>query len=424
VHVDRVEKGAPDVVLMLVEGTVPDPHRPGAFVTGEVVEGALGQVVLAADPVHDLQVFVLGFFDPVSNETHECPCFAIEAQRVERPEGEGRVADPAVAVVPVAFPTRGLGQRGGGSGKDRPGRLVDQSFEDQGRALQVAPPGVVGELALDQPLAPVLLGRVDPFDRFGGAARVRFDAFAPGQGAEGPVALFEVDRADRLPGAHVEVEVGGEEELGAAPVTFGRRLAEFAGGPDRGILAVAEPRVADHLEIDFAFDAFGHAHQGQVGFVVDPFVFVAFAGIAPFGDRQGVPDDHPAGVGGPGRLEDQRARLVTPTEWGHRPFGREPELAGGAVEDCTEDRWRVETRHAQPFDRTIWSDECGRVAIRQEAVAADRRERRAFQTRPSASYSRRKPSNRRRWPCSSRRIAMTMSWVTGSTVSVASMIFS
>ena len=44
------------------------------------------------------------------------------------------------------------------------------------------------------------------------------------------------------------------------------------------------------------------------------------------------------------------------------------------------------------------------------------------QARPSSSYSRRKPSKRRRWPCSSRRIAITMSWVTGSIWSVSSMI--
>ena len=46
----------------------------------------------------------------------------------------------------------------------------------------------------------------------------------------------------------------------------------------------------------------------------------------------------------------------------------------------------------------------------------------AVQARPSASYSRRKPSNRRRWPSSSWRTSITMSWVTGSTPSVTSMI--
>jgi hypothetical protein len=38
-------------------------------------------------------------------------------------------------------------------------------------------------------------------------------------------------------------------------------------------------------------------------------------------------------------------------------------------------------------------------------------------------YSRRNPSNRRRWPSSSWRIAITMSFVTGSNSSVASMIW-
>src|SRR6185295_3451036 len=44
------------------------------------------------------------------------------------------------------------------------------------------------------------------------------------------------------------------------------------------------------------------------------------------------------------------------------------------------------------------------------------------QALPSSSYSRRKPSKRRRCPCSSRRIAITMSWVTGSSPSVSSTI--
>ena len=59
VQVDRVEQGAPDVVLALVEGAVADPHRAGAAVAAEVVERALGQLLLAADPVHDLQVRVV-----------------------------------------------------------------------------------------------------------------------------------------------------------------------------------------------------------------------------------------------------------------------------------------------------------------------------------------------------------------------------
>ncbi len=53
---DRVEQHPPHVVLVLVEGTVADAHRARVPVPGEVVERVLGEIGLAADPVHDLQV--------------------------------------------------------------------------------------------------------------------------------------------------------------------------------------------------------------------------------------------------------------------------------------------------------------------------------------------------------------------------------
>ena len=53
---DRVEEHPPHVVLVLVERAVADAHRPRVAVAGEVVERVLGEVGLAADAVHDLQV--------------------------------------------------------------------------------------------------------------------------------------------------------------------------------------------------------------------------------------------------------------------------------------------------------------------------------------------------------------------------------
>ena len=85
------------------------------------------------------------------DEAHEVARLLVEAERVQGPEAEGRVADPAVAVVPVAFAAGGLGQRGGRRGDDRAGRRVGEALEDQRRALQVDPPGVVGEVAVAQP---------------------------------------------------------------------------------------------------------------------------------------------------------------------------------------------------------------------------------------------------------------------------------
>ena len=192
VQVDRVEQRAPDVVLALVVGAVADPHRLRAAVAVEVVERLLGQLLLAADPVHDLQVGVVAA--DVDDEAHEVARLLVEAERVQRPEAEGRVADPAEAVVPVAFAAGRLRQRGGRGGEDRAGRRVGEALEDQRRALQVDPPGVVGEVAVAQPVAPELFGRVEPLQRLRGAARSAEVVVAPGDGAEAALVLAQLQR--------------------------------------------------------------------------------------------------------------------------------------------------------------------------------------------------------------------------------------
>src|SRR5204863_2674336 len=53
VEQDRVEHGAEDVVLPLIEGAVADPHRPGARVTGEVVARRLCSIAPPVDAVPD-----------------------------------------------------------------------------------------------------------------------------------------------------------------------------------------------------------------------------------------------------------------------------------------------------------------------------------------------------------------------------------
>jgi len=136
VHVDRVEHRAPQVVLALVIGTVADTHRPRSVIAREVVELVLGELALTADPVHDLQLAVLTLGE-VGDEVEEVVGLSVEAERVQRPQHEGRVADPAVAVVPVAFATRDLGKRRGGGCDHRAGRRVAQSLQRQRAALKV-----------------------------------------------------------------------------------------------------------------------------------------------------------------------------------------------------------------------------------------------------------------------------------------------
>ncbi len=159
VDVDRVQEGAVDVVLVLVEGGVADPHGLRADVAAQVVERALGQLLLAADPVHDLEVRVRA---DLLHERHEVGRLVVQPEHVKAPEREGRVADPGVAVVPVALAAGGLGERGRERRDHAAGRRVHQTLQGQGRALQFVAPGVVGELAPGEPAAPRLPGLVDP----------------------------------------------------------------------------------------------------------------------------------------------------------------------------------------------------------------------------------------------------------------------
>ena len=56
--------------------------------------------------------------------------------------------------------------------------------------------------------------------------------------------------------------------------------------------------------------------------------------------------------------------------------GSEPERAGAAVEQRAEHARAVEARQAQPLDRAVGRDQRAGVAVREEGVVGDRRERR------------------------------------------------
>ena len=134
-QVDRVQQRAPDVVLLLLVGGVADPHRPRAARSprgGRAI--VLVELALAVEAVHDLQLLLAG--GDVGDEVEEVVGLPLEAQRQQRPQHERRVADPAVAVVPVALALRRLGQRGGRGGQQRAAGRVGEALERQRRALQ------------------------------------------------------------------------------------------------------------------------------------------------------------------------------------------------------------------------------------------------------------------------------------------------
>ena len=157
VEQDRVERGAEDVVLALVERAVADPDRAGAGVAGQVVARRFGQVAAAVDPVHDLQRAVLGRLD-VGHELHVLVGLPVQVQPVQRLERERAVADPGVAVVPVALAARRLGQRGRQRRDRRAGRHVREALDRQRRALDRVPPAVIRDPGALEPGAPVAQG--------------------------------------------------------------------------------------------------------------------------------------------------------------------------------------------------------------------------------------------------------------------------
>ena len=144
----------------------PLPIRTGlrALVPGQVVAGRLGEVAPAVDAVHDLQAAVLVRFD-VGDELHELVGLPVQQQVVQRLQGEGRVAHPGVAVVPVALTARGLRQRRGQGGHGRAGRHVREAFDDQRGTLDVLTQRVVRDPGTSQPAPPEVPGRLQPSGR-------------------------------------------------------------------------------------------------------------------------------------------------------------------------------------------------------------------------------------------------------------------
>ena len=137
--VERVDGFAVHVELELPRRRVADPHGPAALVAGQMRQLELRQVAFAQRTVEDLEVRRVaadGAQQPVAPRARLVEETGPE-QRVER---EGGVAQPAVAVIPVAAAAELLGQAGGRRGHDAAARAVGQRLErEQGAPERVAP---------------------------------------------------------------------------------------------------------------------------------------------------------------------------------------------------------------------------------------------------------------------------------------------
>ena len=321
-------------MLALPVRVVADADRARALVAGQVVEDLLRQGALAVDAVHDLELLVA--LGDVGDEVEVVVRLPVEPERVEAPQGEGRVADPAVAVVPVALAAGRLGQRGGRRGDDRAARRVGEALQRQGRALEVRAPRVVGERAAGQPVLPVVRRPHQPLVRVVDAARR--GRLVPGQRAEALLALLDERARHGARPLEADVHVAREDQLDVRPVAHASALvvAVLGVAPRAVAAAVVEDRLAVEGQLHLAVHAADHAQQDVAGVVVGrrPALGVrSLLDVPPRTDEQHVADDDPAGRRAPARLEDHRAGQVA-ARGRDGDVGRpEAEAAGVAIED-------------------------------------------------------------------------------------------
>src|SRR5262249_42428222 len=152
-----------DVELGLRPGAVADAHRARVPPAAQVGQLALAEVVLAADAVHDLQRAVVAGAAPgrAGHEGDEVDRLVGAAADVERLQRQAGVADPGVAVVPVALAADGLGQRRRGRGDDGAGGAIRQALEHPRAETDEVAPRPRVDVVLRLPGAPGLDGVVE-----------------------------------------------------------------------------------------------------------------------------------------------------------------------------------------------------------------------------------------------------------------------
>ncbi len=180
-----------------------------------------------------------------------------------------------------------------------------------------------------------------------------------------PVALGADRHVSLQPDRHVRAaRVGG--------------VAVVAYRPLRRDAPVVEGRLAGQLHLDLPLQAHRNAHEQVFGVFVGrrPGVRRDPVHAAAGAEDQRVAHDRPPARGLPRGQQDVRPGLVDACRRDVDPERPEAEVAGLAVEQRAEHARSVEARDAEPVDAPVRSDQRAGVAVRQERVVGDRRERR------------------------------------------------
>src|SRR6056297_438510 len=115
-----------DVVLVLLVGLIAEAHRSHTPITGQGLDHALGEIGAAADGVDGLQLLQSGLGVDVDDVAQILLHGLRGAEAVQHVHHEVAVAQPAVAVIPVAPAARGL-RDGGGHRRDHRARVLESA---------------------------------------------------------------------------------------------------------------------------------------------------------------------------------------------------------------------------------------------------------------------------------------------------------
>src|SRR5580693_1011425 len=121
VEIEGVQEFAVDVRLILVGGIIADADRRGVNIPGPMIQRVFGGYAFAEDREYrgECLAGVRMFGGVMLQPIHEAGGFFGESQTHECVYGEGGIANPSKAIVPVAGAADDFGKAGGGGGDDR-----------------------------------------------------------------------------------------------------------------------------------------------------------------------------------------------------------------------------------------------------------------------------------------------------------------
>ncbi len=345
----RVHHLTEHVELELLAGLVADPNRARSLVAGEPVELDLGETALTADSVHDLEVAGRAGHGSTQPVVPRDRLLGV-AGHEEGLQGEGRIAQPRVAVVPVAHAADPFGQRRRGGGGHRTRGGIGERLERDERAHDVVAP-VTGVGAARHPGLPPRLGAAQRRQRVEGQRRI-VEGGEPGQREAEAIALAHAELGDGRQVAALDQH--GTVELQRV-LTRDQREAVAGLGHPRHDRSVVEAHDQVHVHLDDPAAALDHTEDrgvlGSHGHEVD--------------DGDGPRRRHVLG------LEHERVLAIAT---GGRRLARrcdEPASVLGFAEQGGEGRARVDPRSAPPVDRATSLDQRHRVGVPDDRVVLD-----------------------------------------------------